>query len=126
MTKELKEHIEARYSECRKRAQGLAYGSFYDGYMECYKEHEKENEGLRKIAEYQQTQNMERYFENERTRKTALLNLDGWRKSDAKLEKARALLEKWLQTEHHYNAINAACEELVLRTETEQFLAGEK
>ncbi len=41
------------------------------------------------------------------------------------LEKARALLEKWLQTEHHYNAINAACEELVLRTETEQFLAGD-
>ena len=39
--------------------------------------------------------------------------------------KARALLEKWLQTEHHYNAINAACEELVLRTETEQFLAGD-
>jgi hypothetical protein len=120
MTKELKEHIEARYSECCKRAQGLSYGSFYDGYMECYKELEKENEGLRKTAEYQQTQNMERYFENERTRKTALLNLDGWRKSDAKLEKARALLEQWLQTTHA-----GACDNVNLAAETEQFLAGD-
>ena len=120
MTKELKEHIEARYSECCKRAQGLSYGSFYDGYMECYKELEKENEGLRKTAEYQQTQNIERYFENERTRKTALLNLDGWRKSDAKLEKARALLAQWAQT-----SFAGACDNVNLAAETEQFLAGD-
>lgn len=33
---ELKIHIEKRYSECSRRSQGLSYGSFYDGYMDCY------------------------------------------------------------------------------------------
>lgn len=36
MTEELNTHIEKRYSECRKRSQGLSYGSFYDGYVDCY------------------------------------------------------------------------------------------
>jgi len=48
MTKEeLKTHIENRYSECSKRSQGLSYGSFYDGYMDCYTEFEKENAELK-------------------------------------------------------------------------------
>ncbi len=37
MTKEeLKLHIEKRFSDCSRRSQGLSYGSFYDGYMDCY------------------------------------------------------------------------------------------
>ena len=120
MTEKLRAHIEARYSECCKRSQGLAYGSFYDGYMECYNECEKENAELREIALYQQSLNIERANEIERTRKTALLNLDGWRKSDAKLEKARALLAQWLQTTHA-----GGCDNVNLAAETEQFLAGD-
>ena len=41
MTEELNIHIEKRYSECRKRSQGLSYGSFYDGYVDCYCEQQK-------------------------------------------------------------------------------------
>ena len=41
MTEELNTHIEKRYSECRKRSQGLSYGSFYDGYVDCYYEQQK-------------------------------------------------------------------------------------
>ena len=57
MTKEeLKTHIETRYSECSKRSQGLSYGSFYDGYMDCYTELEKQNtediNTLNKCVEY--------------------------------------------------------------------------
>lgn len=49
MTKEeLNIHIEKRYSECRKRSQGLSYGSFYDGYVDCYYEQQK------RIAELQE------------------------------------------------------------------------
>jgi hypothetical protein len=121
-----KEYDELRYSKCEKKHFVFTFHELREmGKQAFIAGHEAGADELRKVAEYQQSQNMERYFENERTRKTALLNLDGWRKSDAKLEKARALLEKWLQTELHYNAINAACEELVLRTETEQFLAGD-
>lgn len=40
--KELNTHIEKRYSECRKRSQGLSYGSFYDGYVDCYCEQQKQ------------------------------------------------------------------------------------
>lgn len=54
MTEELNIHIEKRYSECRKRSQGLSYGSFYDGYVDCYYEQqervtelEKENSELK-------------------------------------------------------------------------------
>ena len=43
-----------------------------------------------------------------------------------KFSKARALLEKWLQTERHYNDINDAVEELELRTETEVFMEWAK
>ena len=89
--------------------------------IQYIKELQEENENFRKTAAHQQTQNMERYFENERTRKTALLNLDGWRKSDAKLEKARALLAQWAQT-----SLAGACDNVNLAAETEQFLAGEK
>ena len=39
--KELNAHIEKRYSECHKRSQGLSYGSFYDGYVDCYCEQQK-------------------------------------------------------------------------------------
>lgn len=43
MTKgELNTHIEKRYSECCKRSQGLSYGSFYDGYVDCYCEQQKQ------------------------------------------------------------------------------------
>ena len=51
MTKELKEHIEARYSECCKRSQGLSYGSFYDGYVDCYCEQQKQIEKLEQQIE---------------------------------------------------------------------------
>ena len=84
--------------------------------IQYIKELQEENENFRKTAAHQQTQNMERYFENERTRKTALLNLDGWRKSDAKLEKARALLAQWAQT-----SFAGACDNVNLAAETEQF-----
>ncbi len=43
-----------------------------------------------------------------------------------KFSKARALLEKWLQTERHYDDINDASEELELRTETEVFMEWAK
>ena len=86
--------------------------------IQYIKELQEENENYRKTAAHQQTQNMERYFENERTKKTALLNLDGWRKSDAKLEKARTLLKQWLQTTHA-----GGCDNVNLGAETEQFLA---
>ena len=88
--------------------------------IQYIKELQEENENFRKTAAHQQTQNMERYFENERTKKTALLNLDGWRKSDAKLEKARALLAQWAQT-----SFAGACDNVNLAAETEQFLAGD-
>lgn len=44
--KELNTHIEKRYSECCKRSQGLSYGSFYDGYVDCYCEQQKRIEKL--------------------------------------------------------------------------------
>ena len=91
MTKEeLKLHIDNRYSVCSKRNQGLSYGSFYDGYMDCYSDLEeklanadyqlegrdneiaelrKENENLASIAEHQQSSNMKRYFEIEELKK---------------------------------------------------------
>ena len=124
-----KEYDELRYSKCEKKhfvftfreLREMGKQAFIAGHDAATEELEKENEGLRKTVEYQQTQNMERYFENERTKKTALLNLDGWRKSDAKLEKARALLKQWLQTTHA-----GGCDNVNLGAETEQFLAGEK
>ena len=52
MTKgELNTHIEKRYSECCKRSQGLSYGSFYDGYMDCYCEQQKQIEKLEQQIE---------------------------------------------------------------------------
>lgn len=88
--------------------------------IQYIKELQEENENFRKTAAHQQTQNMECYFENERTKKTALLNLDGWRKSDAKLEQARSLLAQWAQT-----SLAGACDNVNLAAETEQFLAGD-
>ena len=49
--KELDTHIEKRYSECRKRSQGLSYGSFYDGYFDCYCEQQKRIEKLEQQIE---------------------------------------------------------------------------
>ena len=52
MTKgELNTHIEKRYSECCKRSQGLSYGSFYDGYVDCYCEQQKQIEKLEQQIE---------------------------------------------------------------------------
>ena len=48
MTKEeLKIHIEDRFYKCSKRNIALSYGSFYDGYMDCYNELEPEIEKLK-------------------------------------------------------------------------------
>ena len=49
--KELNTYIEKRYSECCKRSQGLSYGSFYDGYVDCYCEQQKRIEKLEQQIE---------------------------------------------------------------------------
>ena len=105
-----KEYDELRYSKCEKKhfvftfreLREMGKQAFIAGYDAASEELEKEYADLPAIA-YQQ--GAEAYK----------------KKSDAKLEKARALLAQWAQT-----SLAGACDNVNLAAETDQYLAGEK